>query len=222
MFRRVFLCLAVVLSGCEVHEENHTNAIQQHKRNRVLALVLDTSGSFQSLLFGADGRAYQFCMEVAKDFQEEIGDDGTILLVQLSENDNPLLWEGKPQELGQQFSSHDEFGRYIRSKSSPNGSRLYGGLADTLEYLGGISGPDTSLTVLVLTDLIDNAPTQREDRKRLVEELRHFKHPKHCIGFYFLGTRELAQCKKLLSEAELDGATEAQIVKMPRRPVFAQ
>ena len=135
MNRRMFLCLALVLSGCQVHEEIHTNAIQHDRRKYVCAILMDTSGSFQSLLFGRDGRAYEFCMETAKDFHDEIGDDGTILLAQLSGNDDPLLWEGTPQQLMSSFSSAENLRDFIRSKSDPNASRLFGGLADAMAYL---------------------------------------------------------------------------------------
>ena len=222
MNRRMFLCLALVLSGCQVHEESHTNAIQHDRRKYVVAILMDTSGSFQSLMFGQDGRAYEFCMETAKDFREEIGDDGTVLLAQLSGNDDPLLWEGTPQQLMSSFSSAENLRDFIRSKSDPNASRLFGGLADAMAYLRGVSGPDTILCVVVLTDLIDNSPTQKEDRKRLVEELRRFNKPQNCIGMYYLATKEMQVCRELFAEAGLDGAAEGKIVHKPKRLVFGR
>ena len=53
----------------------------------------------------------------------------------------------------------------------------------------GEHGGDKGLRARV-SDMEDNAPTQEEDRKRLVESIRRFGKAKSCMGFYYVSPQD--------------------------------
>ena len=218
--------VALTIVGCEAAQETEQPAIQPHNRKDILAILFDTSGSFYSLMFGSDARAYRFCASSAdRFFRDKLGDESSIVLSQLSANDRPLLWEGSPMELRQKFPDPEAMRRFVQGSSDPNGSRLYGGLADTLTYINnlpGVSTGETRVCVLVVSDMEDNAPTQEEDRKRLVEAIRRFGKAKSCMGFYYVSPQELSHCRDIVQEAGSMAIVECGIVETPQLPTFDQ
>ena len=225
--RTAIVCLlALTVAGCDAAPDTEQPAIQPHNRKEILAILFDTSGSFYSLMFGNDARAYRFCAASAdRFFRDKLGDESSIVLAQLSANDRPLLWEGSPVELRQKFPDPEAMRRFVQGLSDPNGSRLYGGLADTLGYINdlpGVSTGETRVCVLVVSDMEDNAPTQEEDRKRLVESLRRFGKAKSCMGFYYVSPQELSRCRQIVQEAGTMAIVESGIVETPKLPTFDQ
>ena len=229
MLRRDAIVGLIVLGigGCfDPDTEKEEPAIRPHKREYLLAILFDTSGSFYAQMFGSDARAYRFCAATAdRFFRDRLGNESSIVLTQLSANDAPLLWEGSPLELRRKFPDPEAMRRFVQSRSNPCGSRLYGGLADTLTYINdlpGVSDGETKVCVLVVSDMEDNAPTQAEDRKRLVEALKQFRKAKSCLGFYYVSPRETSRCREILHEAETPAIVESGIVETPQLPTFDQ
>jgi hypothetical protein len=237
------ILLAFVLSlagcgGCERVDQNGTSEsradceapvepLKLAKRDYILAVAADTSGSFVEEMFGSSGRAYQFTLRaIERLFRDRAGTNDRVLLAQLSANTRALLWEGTPRSLKKRFGSSEKLKDYILQRSCPNGSCLYAGIAQVLNYilsLPGVKEGDTKVCILVLSDMDDNSPTQTEDKERMIEALKKFKDIKGKIGFYFIDIQCLETTRQCLIDAGLDPRyVESGIVEEPTLPSFAE
>lgn len=217
----------LLLAGCgEPYVETGTMApITTAQREYLLVLAVDVSGSFMEEMFGNDGRAYRFTLLAAdKLFRDRMGEEDHILLSQLSANDRPLLWEGTPRELRRKFGSSDALKHFILSKADPQGSRLFAGVAETLDYvsvLPGVPEGQSQVCVLVLSDMLDNSPTQAEDWQKMTEAMKTAKEQGIHVGFYFVDINMLPTVRDGMSTAGLDTRyIESGILESPPLPVF--
>jgi hypothetical protein len=224
----LLLVLSLSVTGCEQYVEVETSPIGVVEREYVLAFVLDTSGSFYPRMFGGNEVAYKFFLRASDQFfMNRIGEGklDRILISQLSADNRTLLWEGPPLSLRRKFGSSATLQRFIEEKSNPGGSRAYAALADTLDYLyelPGVKEGKTQVCVLVLSDFLDNSPTQQEDQQRMTESLERFAKTKNCIGMYWVDQLCVNDCRRWLAEAGIkDSVVEGDIVDDPTLP-FSQ
>lgn len=231
MKRRQFILgsLTCCVVGCEpfIESEGPVTPLKLPKREYVLALALDASGSFIEEVLGSEGRAYNFMMQAANRlFQDRMGQHDRILIAQLSANARPLLWEGPPRSLKREFGSGKVLQEFILQRADPNGSRLYAGTEKTLNYiyrLPGVSENEISVCVLVLSDMLDNSDTSADDRKRMIAALSQFKDLKAAFGYYFVDIERLEDTRQCLMDAGLDGRfVEPGIVDDPPLPSFVE
>jgi len=190
-------------------------------------VAADTSGSFLGEMFGPSGRAYQFTLRaIERLFRDRAGSSDRVLLAQLSDNGNPLLWEGPPHLLKKRFGTSGTLKDFFLQHSSPNGSRLYAGIAQVLTYihsLPGVREGDTKVCILVLSDMFDNSPAQDDDKKKMMDALKSYAAIQGKIGFYFVNMQCLESTRQCLTEAGLDPRfIESAIVEDPPLPSFAE
>ena len=228
----ILLSLAITLSGCggcferQPESDDIVHPFQPPKRDYLLVLAVDTSGSFLGEMFGKDARAYNFGLNaVGRLFHDRMNPDDYVLLVQLSADRNALLWEGTPRRLSQHFGSSDALKEFLVQHSNSGGSNLFAGIAETLKYLHNLPGVkegETQVCVLVLSDMDDNSPTQAEDKRRMIQARRDVQRDvKGGIGFYFVDPRLLEDTRTCLIDAGLDPRfVEAKIVADPPLPCF--
>ena len=226
---RTLYIIGIVLgiAGCERYVAVESPPITAVGREYILAFVLDTSGSFAQTMFEGDEVGYRFFLRASDQFfRDRMGDDSRILVSQLSAENRTLLWEGAPLSLRRRFGNSGSFQKYIEEKSNPSGSRAYAALADTLDYiheLPGVSQGETKVCVLVLSDMIDNSPTQEEDRRRMIDSLGRFAQTNGCIGFYWVDQMCLSDCRQCVADAGIDNCViECGVVDDPELPSFQQ
>jgi len=201
------IALTLCITGCEPYVETGepVEPLKLKNREYLLAVALDTSGSFIDQMFGSDGRAYRFA-DKASDrlFRDRMGTDDRVLLAQLSANQQPLLWEGTPRSLRKKFGSSGKLRDFILQHSDPYGSRLYGGVTQVLNYiqsLPGVNEGETKVCILVLSDMMDNSATQAEDKAQMIAAMARIKEVKGNIGFYFVDIGCLEDTRQCLSAA---------------------
>lgn len=223
------MVLIVMLSGCVPVNESEENVkvepLQAPKRDYVLAIPVDISGSFLDEMFGRHGRGYRFVqMAIDRLFRDRMGTDDHVLLAQLSTG-QPLLWEGSPRDLKRRFKNADALKNFIAGHAGGT-SHLYAGVADTLEYLyalPGVRDGETKVCVLILSDMQDNSPTLEADKTRMIQALRKMKDVKAGIGFYFVDAGELAGTRQCMIDAGIDPRfIESGIVENPPLPTFGE
>ncbi len=221
-----YIALFVLLFvGCEKYVETDSSPIQAPSREYMLVFVLDTSGSFTTKMFEGDGLGYTFFLKASDQFfRDRMGADDRIVISQLSANTKTLLWEGTPLSLRKRFGNAQSLQEYITQRSDPAGSRVYAAVADTLDYvceLPGVTEGDTEVCVLVLSDMLDNSPTQEEDQQRMVDALRRISQANCAIGFYWVEQFRLSECRQCLLDAGIqDSVVECEIVDEPQLPAF--
>lgn len=227
--KKLVLLVMLVFAGCPqayVPPAGPVPILKTAKRQCMLIIGMDTSGSFMEEMFGSDGRGYEFTLQaIDRLFRQRFGEDDRVLLAQLSTGES-LLWEGSPLSMKKRFKSASSMKDFVLQNSGQGGSNLFAGIAETLSYVSGLPGVaegQTQTCVLVLSDMEDNSPTQEEDRKRMVEELRAFKGLPGGIGFYFVSTSRMEDTRNCLMDAGLDPSLiECGIVENPPLPSFEQ
>jgi len=225
----ILTALMLCLTGCETYVESDKPAeiLKTPKRDYVLAVAVDTSGSFADEMFGKSGRGYRFTLQaVDRLFRDRPGKDDRVLLAQLSANPRAPLWEGTPRSLRKSFGSSEKLKTFIQERSDPAGSRLYAGIAQTLNYihsLPGVKEGETKVCVLILSDMMDNSPTQAEDKEQMIEALRRLKNAKGQVGLYFVDIGCLESTRQCFTDAGLDSRfIESGIVQDPPLPSFEE
>ena len=183
----------------------------------VLTVAVDMSSSFEE---ARNEKAWEFlCQVVDRYFRDRIGRNDKLILAQLSENDRALLWKGTPLELRQKFSTAGEFRQWVESKSDPNGSRLYDGIVQAVEYAESDRGKGRS-AVFILSDMIDS--TEGGARDRAVNALARIGK-QGGVGLYYVDVKQCKLWEKLLRDAgvpEENMVIEADIVGHPTLPRF--
>jgi hypothetical protein len=212
--------------GSTPENEVPVEPIKLPKHDYMVAIAVDTTGSFMDEMFGSSGRAYQFTQAVIQRLaSDRPGCDDHIMLAQLSAKKRSPLWQGSPRDLRRRFKSSDNLKDFILKQSNPGSSPLYAGINQVLKYLltqPGVSEGETPVCVLVLSDMDDNSPTQSEDREELIETLKRFKNVKGKIGFYFVDADNLEKTRECLTDAGMDPRhIQSRIVDQPTLPSFA-
>src|SRR5438105_4162099 len=136
-FALVFLAFAaLLLVGCTKHSEQDDAtqvSLGREDADFMIVIAVDLSGSFADKMTH-DGKGYEFTMRVADNyFRNSIGTRNRIIIAQLSAPDRqPLLWDGTPVQLRQDFPSATEFrnfllrGRFITGCAPKNRRRKIG------------------------------------------------------------------------------------------------
>jgi hypothetical protein len=178
-------------------------------------------------MFDGNEVGYKFFLRASDQyFRNRMGEHDRILISQLSADSRTLLWEGAPLTLRRRFGNSASLQRFIEEKSNPAGSRVYAALSDTLDYiyeLPGVRDGSSEVCVIVLSDMVDNSPTQEEDRQRMIESLTRFSTTDGHIGLYWVDQLCLRDCRRVLAEAGLkDYVVEGDIVDDPKLPFSQQ
>jgi hypothetical protein len=220
--KRLALILPLLLVGCQKVEETET-VFQEEDGEYVLTIVLDLSSSFKELM-AEDGKAWQFVCEIIdRYFRDRIGHNDKLILAQLSASDRALVWKGSPLELRQEFSSADEFHAWISKKADPNGSRLYEGIVQAVEYTMSdpvIKDGKGKSAVFVVSDMVDSGGDV--GRERAVSALAKVGKTGG-VGLYYVDVQRCGIWEKLLLDAGIPAenlSVQADIVGHPSLPRF--
>jgi hypothetical protein len=230
MNRRTFLKAtgAVCLAGCEARrEEGGGKVISREEPDYVLAIPVDMSGSYADLM-EKDGRAWKFLLRAMDGFfRERIGSasNDKIVISQISGNDKALLFDGNPKSLRGRFQNSNQFIQFLRSKSSPAGSRVHDGTRETIEYVMGFPGVAegrTKSAILVLSDLDDNFADRDMSRSRLLREIITNVQAGGTGGFFWVENSLVGPWRRDLHAAGAkDWIVESEISFDPPLPDFS-
>ena len=220
------LCL---LTGCGGQREARTRASTtkfkstENEAEKTVVIIFDLSGSFLHLM-AEDGVAYQFTLATIDRFlRQTIGEETKLIIAQISASQSPLLWEGRPQDLRRQFPTPQKFRDFLLEQADPNGSRVNEGLSSTLSYLltHRTVKAGAEPTVLVLSDLMDNAPDGAEYEKQVISQLKELGDKGGAVGLYYVHQSVLTHWHNCLENSGLrDYRVECNIVGHPELPNF--
>lgn len=219
------LLMAVVIfsAGCQRRSDESRTGFDEPQNEYVLALVLDLSSSSLEL-FKEDKAGYEFMMKLIDHYMMSVpGDAGRIVLVQLSGSDNPLLWEGSPMQLQQDFSSPNEFCEMLVAASKPSRSRVNEGLAKTLKYLLKHRSIQQGAKpcVFVLSDMKDNGAFGSRYEADVLESLKELGRRGGITGLYFVDQSLVEKWEKHFRDAALrDFRVTPDFVVHPPLPNF--
>jgi hypothetical protein len=223
MYRLASFVLVLFFVGCQKRVGEPETVFQEEDGEYVLTIVMDLSSSFQELM-AEDGKAWEFvCQIIDKYFRDRIGHNDKLILAQLSASDRALVWKGSPLELRQEFASASEFHEWISSKADPNGSRLYDGIVQAVEYTMSdpiIADGRGRSAVFVLSDMVDSGGDV--GRERAVKALAEVGKTGG-VGLYYVDVKRCGLWEKLLLDAGIPArnvSVQADIVGHPSLPRF--
>lgn len=216
---RLAIVACLIFAGCQPRVEQAESVFEADDGEFVLTIVLDMSSSFEPLM-AEDGKAWAFvCEIIEKYFRDRIGHNDKLILAQLSNSDRALLWKGTPLELRQEFPTAAAFRAWVASKADPNGSRLYEGIVQAVEYT--LSDPGNRKSAMfVVSDMIDSAGD--DGRDKAVSALTKVGKSGG-VGLYYVDVQRCAEWKRLLQDAGVPAenmVVEADIVGHPMLPRF--
>lgn len=221
---RICVAMLVFTVGCERRDMTETRMVDGYSGQPefVTVLMLDLSGSVEEVMHEG-GAAYHFAMQIADGmFRRSIGTDNRIIICQLSGNETPLLWDGKPMELRKDFPTPEDFYEFLRDKAEPSSSRIHAGMLAALEYVLGdpsICNGKTRSALFVLSDMIDNWDDRDDIRERVEEALVEYAAQNGIVGIYYCNQNFVQPWRQILADAGFhDYRVESEIVRRPVIP----
>ena len=221
------LLALMALLGCtrvsENESQNSTSPILlEEAPEDMVILVLDTSGSFAPFMLN-DGKAWNLATRIVDGmFRARQGHNDQLVIAQVSGNDSPLLWQGKPQQLRQAFSSASDFRAFVLGKSDMKGSRIYDGISDAVDFCLNDSRAKKSkrAALLICSDMIDTTPNREQAETRLIQSLATFGKQGGVVAMYWVSVHpdEVSRWRRNLDKAGIKGIVESSIAHEPTLP----
>ena len=219
-------CLAI---GCvEKQDARHFTPFETEELDAVLAITIDLSGSF-SRDWRTDGKAYRlFTNLIGQFFNNGMGTNSRLIIGQISDSGDMLLFDGTASEFMRKFNSPEAFNQFLASNSDPAGSKVYESFSQLLRYVNSISeaGPSTRMMLVSLSDLLDNDASFNDwdDVSDALETpLSEFASRGGGIAMYFVDRNEKPKWRSFLQSAGFKPGTfaiETGLVESPQLPSF--
>ena len=219
-------CLAI---GCvEKQDAKHFTPFETEELDAVLAITIDLSGSF-SRDWQTDGKAHRlFTNLIGQFFNNGMGTDSRLIIGQISDSGDMLLFDGTASEFMRKFNSPEAFNQFLAANSDPAGSKVYESFSQLLRYVNSIpeAGPSTRMMLVSLSDLLDNDASFNDwdDVSDALETpLSEFASKRGGIAMYFVDRNEKPKWQSLLQSAGFKPgafAIETGLVESPQLPSF--
>lgn len=212
----------LLLPACTKRTMSEVETFPVTQDDYVLAFVIDLSSSFAQELQSDNASAYQFLFKVIDKYRRDRAgsQNDRLIIAQLSTGDTPLLWEGRPDQLGKVFASQQEFSDFLRSNATPGGSHVYSAIDKTLSYL--LKRPrttlDTKLVTIVLSDLIDN-DADDSAKANMIETLRTYSS-RGLLGMYWVDQTVTNEWNDIFTQVGYEAPVWSSIVTEPELPQF--
>lgn len=235
--KSTFVCCAILLmtgsTGCI---EKDPTAKKQFKPfvaeelDACLAIVIDVSGSFSDD-WQENGRAHNLFMELMDQFfTESTGLNTRVILGQISDSEEYLLFDGTPQELARKFPTPEALNQYLQQHTDPNGSRVYDSTRKMLDHLVEIPEVTerTRLLTVVLSDLKDSQKDKelrRESGNAMFDSMKAYAAAGGGIALYFVADDEKPLWRKVIARSKFPAGTyviEGELSETPQLPNLGQ
>lgn len=218
------ILLFVSCTACTPVQQNEQSVFEEPETEQVIVIAMDLSGSFADLMT-KDGLAYRFALATVDRFvREQPGQEGRLIIAQLSATGNALLWEGSPGQLRQDFPNAESFRDFVLASSNPNGSRINEGIANALDYVvnhQAVRSSGAKPALFVLSDMLDNDPDGQAQLKRAEASLQDFADANGVIGLYYVHQQMLIDWRRRIETSGIkDYRIECGIVTTPSLPSF--
>jgi len=221
---RKLLILAVLLTGCSPRAEKSATAnVGMTEDEFMLVIGIDMSGSFSHRMAdGGDGHRFMMTL-IDNYFRSRIGSQDKILILQLSANDDVLLYEGTPMDLRRKFPTPREFAAFLNKHADANGSLLQRGLNRALKYVLSdyrVKSGHSKVGMFVLSDMEDTE-NDAGVLEELTDRLAKLKDAGGILGMYYLSIDECEAWRRKMGEIGFaNSRVESTIMDKPVLPNF--
>ena len=221
-----FAALVAALSiGCVKSDSiKQQAAFEVEPLDACVAIVVDMSGSFSD---SWGDRAYRVFLEISEQFfTESLGGNSRLVLAQMSNNNDFLLWEGHPSELRSRFPSPEAFNQFLKERSDPQGSPVYDATKEAVSYVSTMHGVEsqTRLLTVMLSDMIDyraDTAEQKTSGYQMLEALKTYQEQGGGLALYFVDHRETSRWQRILDKAGFESGQyviQSSLVDRPTLP----
>lgn len=207
------------VAGCTPHQPQVVVPVKPREPKYVLAVVIDTSGSFDRVL---EEKAWPFLQKLLRGFyRDRAGEDDLLIIGQISAIPVAPIFEGSPKSFARKYGSATAFRDLLRTHSNPAGSRVHDSVADVARYAARYVTDDNQAFLCVQSDFEDNFPEPEKSEERLVQALAPFARKNAAVGFYWVDIRFMDRWERNLKRAGvLNGVVRSAIEADPQLPVW--
>lgn len=225
---RFLMGFLMLLSGCIKSDslQEDVAPFETKGLDRALVIVIDMSGSFVQHW---ETKAYPMFIDLADQFfTEGIGMDTRLVICQLSNSEQVVLFEGSPQAFRKEFQSSAKFSTFLKSNSDASGSRVYHATNRALNYVNHMSGVDdeTKLLTVFLSDMIDSNTdfTTREKAKaEVISSMQEYNKRGGAIALYYVDHNQVPTWQSITHDADFPAGyslIESDLSASPQLPKF--
>ena len=194
----IVLLFLMLLAGCTRRDTSKSVTFEQEPTDYTLLIVVDID------LIKSNPEAISFVTYAIEHyFRERIGSNDHIVISQLSGNNQPLLFQGKPRFLLEKFASPEDFRQFLISRSDP-GRRINDGISESLDYLAHTSSVvrgGAAPIALIVSSMVDDHPESKESDDRVMAELIKFGNTGGQMAFYFCNQQRMASVREKMEKA---------------------
>jgi hypothetical protein len=214
------------LGGCvEAQRSEVTHHFDANQCESVLTIVVDQSGSFANHW---DDKALKLFLELMDQFFTEGDPDACrIVIGQLSESKDVVLFEGRPEELRAKFRTPQELSDFLRRSANPVGSQVYRATEQAIRYVSAMPGvtEDTRLMTVILSDLVDSSVGDERNQAgaRMLDALTSYRKQGGGLALYYVAKEETPRWQEILGRAGFEPGSyviESTLVAHPQLPRF--
>ena len=223
-YRILLILIMALLVGCAPVRKHESNGFEKSETEFVVSVLIDLSGSFLDKL-AEDGEAYRFIHAIIERLgRERPGQEGRLVVGQISLHPRSILFEGGLNEFRQRFATPEEFANFLKANSNPNGSAVHYSMANSIEYLlnsTAVRENKATPAFIVLSDMADNTTIREEELERVEQLLPKLSQQNGIAALYFVDQRLLSEWQNRLIESGVQNwRVEADVVSVPEPPNF--
>ena len=180
---------SVVRPEKQAHRRRPSVNYRQSENENLLVLIVDLSPSFAELL-GPEGGAFEWMLKVVQEYKRSHpGDEGRLVIAQISNGGSPLVWEGRPSRLQQSYDSADDFRAYLEAQAdTAGGTALYESLSSSIDFVlrhPTVRSGQSTVDVIVISDMVDSTGDAAAETE-LTEKIGQLAQQSGTIGMYYV------------------------------------
>lgn len=193
--------------------------------DQVLAVVIDTSGSFDD---DWEQKVYRFLLDMIDSyFRQSIGSRSVLQIAVLSESGDPVFWIASPRDFARAFPDEQAFRDRLAAEKQTAFSPIFGSVTATIKSVQATAGlrSDGKATVVVLSDLRQawHKGDADAEAKGMVAAIKEFTEDGGNIAFYYAHPKIAISLRAGLEKRGVDNARywiESDNVFAPTAPNF--
>ncbi|MCA9195636.1 MAG: hypothetical protein KDB03_27880, partial [Planctomycetales bacterium] len=135
-----------------------------------------------------------------------LGGNSRLVVAQMSQRQDFILWEGTPEEMRAKFPSPEVFNRFLKDQSDPQSSPVYEATEEAVNYVSAVHGvaPSTRLLTVILSDMIDSSQDPQEKQasgNRMLAALQGYQQRGGSLALYCVAPEETRRWQRIVDMA---------------------
>lgn len=218
--------MTLLLSSCQPVPENRLG-FEEDETEILIALCLDTTGSFEHQMLGTrgeEGKGYRTFVKILDRFhRDHQRSKNRLVVTRIYGSKKCILIDAEPDSFTQRFPAAESFKDFLLQKPDPGGSRVYDSLRDTVDYmiLQHRNAKKLKSMLLVFSDMDDNVRDSAQSKDLLIAALRAYAKAGGLVGIYGCELNTVPEWSRILDDCTFKNfVVEPDIKDNPKLPVL--